>query len=273
MCAGAGLSDPADRMAGMSPDVLAGLDPEQRLVAEALGGPVVVHAGAGTGKTRAITHRIAYAVLTGRHSAGTGLAVTFTNRAAGEMRGRLAQLGVPMVTVRTFHAAALSQLRYFWPHTVGGPFPDLVASKAGLVGRACRELGIPSAKPLVRDLAAEIEWAGSSLVSAGDYARAIRGYEALLGRYPHDRHAALAALELGRLKRTRAGDPLGAAEALQQAAEDAELNDDALAQLVLSYDQAGDRARCLAAQQRYLTHHPNGVHAAEVRTRCRVGSR
>ncbi len=172
MCAGAGLSDPADRMAGMSPDVLAGLDPEQRLVAEALGGPVVVHAGAGTGKTRAITHRIAHAVLTGRHSAGTGLAVTFTNRAAGEMRGRLAQLGVPMVTVRTFHAAALSQLRYFWPHTVGGPFPDLVASKAGLVGRACRELGIPSAKPLVRDLAAEIEWAGSSLVSAGDYAQA-----------------------------------------------------------------------------------------------------
>ena len=174
MCAGAGLSDPADTMAGMSPDVLAGLDPEQRLVAEALGGPVVVHAGAGTGKTRAITHRIAHAVLTGRHSAGTGLAVTFTNRAAGEMRGRLAQLGVPMVTVRTFHAAALSQLRYFWPHTVGGPFPDLVASKAGLVGRACRELGIPSAKPLVRDLAAEIEWAGSSLVSAGDYARAAR---------------------------------------------------------------------------------------------------
>lgn len=108
---------------------------------------------------------------------------------------------------------------------------------------------------------------------AGDYARAIRGYEALLGRYPHDRHAALAALELGRLKRTRAGDPLGAAEALQQAAQDEELNDDALAQLVLSYDQAGDRTRCLAAQQRYFTHHPNGVHAAEVRTRCRVESR
>ena len=152
--------------------VLDGLDPEQRLVAEALTGPVVVLAGAGTGKTRAITHRIAHAVESGTHSASNGLAVTFTNRAAGEMRGRLAQLGVPSVAVRTFHAAALSQLRYFWPGAVGGPFPDLVASKAAMVGLACRELGIRSAKPLVRDLAAEIEWAGSSMVSAGEYPQA-----------------------------------------------------------------------------------------------------
>jgi DNA helicase-2/ATP-dependent DNA helicase PcrA len=154
----------------MPADVLDGLDPEQRLVAETLSGPVLVHAGAGTGKTRAITHRIAHAVLTGRHAANSGLAVTFTNRAAGEMRGRLAQLGVSQVAVRTFHAAALSQLRYFWPGAVGGPFPDLVASKAGMVGQACRELGLPSAKPVVRDLAAEIEWAGSTMISAGDYA-------------------------------------------------------------------------------------------------------
>jgi DNA helicase-2/ATP-dependent DNA helicase PcrA len=152
--------------------VLDGLDPEQRLVAEALSGPVVVHAGAGTGKTRAITHRIAHAVVSGRHSAGTGLAVTFTNRAAGEMRGRLAQLGVPAVAVRTFHAAALSQLRYFWPTVVGGPFPTMLSSKAGLVGQACRELGLPTGRTVARDLAAEIEWAGSTMVSAGDYAAA-----------------------------------------------------------------------------------------------------
>jgi DNA helicase-2/ATP-dependent DNA helicase PcrA len=156
----------------MSEPVLDDLDPEQRLVAEALSGPVVVHAGAGTGKTRAITHRIAHAVTSGRHSASTALAVTFTNRAAGEMRGRLAQLGVPSVAVRTFHAAALSQLRYFWPTVVGGPFPTLVSSKAGLVGQACRELGVASQRTVVRDLAAEIEWAGSTMLSAGDYAEA-----------------------------------------------------------------------------------------------------
>ena len=154
----------------MPAPVLDGLDPEQRLVAEALTGPVVVLAGAGTGKTRAITHRIAHAVQTGTHAAGNGLAVTFTNRAAGEMRQRLAGLGVQAVSVRTFHAAALSQLRYFWPTAVGGQFPDLVSSKAALVGQACREIGLPSSRPLVRDLAAEIEWAGSTMVSAGDYA-------------------------------------------------------------------------------------------------------
>ncbi len=164
----------------MPAHVLDGLDPEQRLVAEALTGPVVVLAGAGTGKTRAITHRIAHAVQTGTHAAGNGLAVTFTNRAAGEMRQRLAGLGVPSVAVRTFHAAALSQLRYFWPTAVGGQFPELVSSKVGLVGQACREIGLPSGRPLVRDLAAEIEWAGSTMVSAGDYATAA----AAAGRMP-----------------------------------------------------------------------------------------
>ena len=164
----------------MSATVLDGLDPEQRLVAEALTGPVVVLAGAGTGKTRAITHRIAHAVQTGTHAPGNGLAVTFTNRAAGEMRQRLAALGVPSVSVRTFHAAALSQLRYFWPTAVGGQFPELVSSKAAMVGQACRELGFPSGRPLVRDLAAEIEWAGSTMVSAGDYATAA----AAVGRLP-----------------------------------------------------------------------------------------
>ena len=177
---GSALSDPADTMRTMPAPVLDGLDPEQRLVAEALTGPVVVLAGAGTGKTRAITHRIAHAVQTGTHAAGNGLAVTFTNRAAGEMRQRLAELGVPSVSVRTFHAAALSQLRYFWPTAVGGQFPDLVSSKAALVGQACRELGLPSGRPLVRDLAAEIEWAGSTMVSAGDYATAA----AAAGRLP-----------------------------------------------------------------------------------------
>ena len=158
-------------MAVMPDAVLTDLDPEQRLVAEALSGPVMVLAGAGTGKTRAITHRIAHAVLTGRHKARTGMAVTFTNRAAGEMRHRLVGLGVPSVAVRTFHAAALSQLRHFWPQAVGGEFPELVASKTRLVDRACRELGVRAAGPTLRDLASEIEWAGSCLILPGDYPR------------------------------------------------------------------------------------------------------
>jgi DNA helicase II / ATP-dependent DNA helicase PcrA len=170
------MSVPAARMPvmpdpvldGLDP-VLDGLDPEQRLVAETLAGPVLVHAGAGSGKTRAITHRIAHAVRAGHHSANHGLAVTFTTRAAGEMRGRLAQLGASSVSVRTFHAAALSQLRYFWPSAVGGQFPELVATKAALVGRACHQLGINPSRPLMRDLASEIEWAGSTMCSPGDY--------------------------------------------------------------------------------------------------------
>src|SRR4029453_12206239 len=96
-------------------DLLAALDPEQREVAEALRGPVRVLAGAGTGKTRAITHRIAHGVATGVYAPTEVLAVTFTTRAAGEMRGRLRTLGAGGVQARTFHSAALRQLRYFWP--------------------------------------------------------------------------------------------------------------------------------------------------------------
>ena len=96
-------------------DLLDALDPEQRQVAEALRGPVRVLAGAGTGKTRAITHRIAYGVATGVYAPTEVLAVTFTTRAAGEMRARLRRLGAGGVQARTFHSAALRQLRYFWP--------------------------------------------------------------------------------------------------------------------------------------------------------------
>src|SRR5213083_1545737 len=99
-------------------DVLAALDPEQRDVATALRGPVCVLAGAGTGKTRAITHRIAYGVHAGLLPPAHVLAVTFTARAAGEMRGRLRELGVLGVQARTFHSAALRQLGYFWPRVV-----------------------------------------------------------------------------------------------------------------------------------------------------------
>jgi DNA helicase-2/ATP-dependent DNA helicase PcrA len=153
-----------------SDDLLDRLDPEQRDVATALRGPVCVVAGAGTGKTRAITHRIAYGVATGIYQPSEVLAVTFTTRAAGEMRNRLAQLGAPGVQSRTFHSAALRQARYFWPHVYGTEFPEIVQSKFGLVAEAVRRLGLRADTPLLRDLSAEIEWAKVSTIRPADYA-------------------------------------------------------------------------------------------------------
>jgi DNA helicase-2/ATP-dependent DNA helicase PcrA len=157
----------------MSPDdLLDALDPDQRDVARSLTGPVCVLAGAGTGKTRAITHRIAYGVRTGVYAPTSVLAVTFTARAAGEMRTRLRDLGVPGVQARTFHSAALRQLRYFWPRVVGGPVPTLLAQKAPVVADACHRLGLSVDRVAVRDLASEIEWAKVSRITADDYVRA-----------------------------------------------------------------------------------------------------
>ncbi len=141
-----------------SSDVLAGLDDEQRAVAEALRGPVMVLAGAGTGKTRAITHRIAHGVISGEHDPRSSLAVTFTARAAGEMRARLQVLGVEGVQVRTFHAAALRQLRYFWPRLAGGPFPQIMPSKARLITETLARAQAGTDKSLVRDVSSDIEW-------------------------------------------------------------------------------------------------------------------
>ncbi|ROO83134.1 Rep family ATP-dependent DNA helicase [Actinocorallia herbida] len=153
--------------------VLAGLDPEQRAVAEAVRGPVCVLAGAGTGKTRAITHRIAYAVVTGVVKPQNVLAVTFTTRAAGELRGRLRALGAPGVQARTFHAAAYKQLLYFWPRTVGGEPPRLIESKFPLLGdaaRACRLTALGRTE--LREIAGEIEWAKVTQTRPEDYAAA-----------------------------------------------------------------------------------------------------
>ncbi|WP_370250424.1 ATP-dependent DNA helicase UvrD2 [Nocardioides sp.] len=150
--------------------LLDALDPEQRLVAEALRGPVRVLAGAGTGKTRAITHRIAHGVQTGVYAPTEVLAVTFTTRAAGEMRQRLRQLGAPTVQARTFHSAALRQLRYFWPHVHGTELPVLMESKIPLVGRAASRLRLGTEQTTLRDLAAEIEWAKVSNVAPAQYA-------------------------------------------------------------------------------------------------------
>jgi DNA helicase-2/ATP-dependent DNA helicase PcrA len=149
---------------------LSGLDPEQRKAVTAPAGPVCILAGAGTGKTRAITHRIAYRTLIGEISPRHVLAVTFTTRAAAEMRARLTALGSAGVQARTFHAAALRQVRYFAPRLLEGrAMPELLESKGRLVALAAAHHGLRLDRAAARDIAGEIEWAKSSLVEPGEY--------------------------------------------------------------------------------------------------------
>lgn len=158
--------------------ILEALDDDQRAVALATRGPVCVIAGAGTGKTRAITHRIAYAAAIGTMDPQKILALTFTARAAGEMRARLRTLGVPTVAARTIHSAALKQLLFFWPTVFGGRTPDLITSKGSFISEAVRRAGLTSEiaihnRELMRDIATEIEWAKVSQVAPEDFVNEI----------------------------------------------------------------------------------------------------
>ncbi|MGC3993211.1 MAG: ATP-dependent DNA helicase UvrD2 [Propionicimonas sp.] len=175
--------------------LLSGLDPEQAQVATTFGAPVVVIAGAGTGKTRALTHRIAYGVATGAYTANAVLAVTFTTRAAGELRSRLRALGVPAVQARTFHSAALRQAQYFWPRAYGSHLPPVSDERLGMVADAARRLRLAPDASTLRDLLTEVSWAKVTNVSPADYAdlaepagREVSGLDAaqvgrVLGRY------------------------------------------------------------------------------------------
>ncbi len=154
--------------------ILQALDDDQRAVALATRGPVCVIAGAGTGKTRAITHRIAYAAAIGTMDPQKVLALTFTARAAGEMRARLRSLGVPTVAARTVHSAALKQLLFFWPTVFGGRVPDLITSKGSFITEAIRRAELTDSisthnRELMRDIATEIEWAKVSQVAPEDF--------------------------------------------------------------------------------------------------------
>jgi DNA helicase-2/ATP-dependent DNA helicase PcrA len=145
----------------ITPDaILDDLDPEQREAVLATSGPVVILAGAGSGKTRVVSRRTAYAIASGVVPADQALVVTFTDKAAGEMVQRLRTLGLPGVTARTFHAHALSQLRFFWPlRHDGQPLPDLLDSKAPIISRLARALPGHYRFTPTKDLADEIEWA------------------------------------------------------------------------------------------------------------------
>jgi DNA helicase-2/ATP-dependent DNA helicase PcrA len=165
-------------VAQLAETILAALDDEQRAVATAVRGPVCVIAGAGTGKTRAITHRLAYAVDIGVIEPQKVLALTFTARAAGEMRTRLRALGVPGISARTFHAAALRQLMYFWPEVLGGRFPQLLTTKTGFITEAINRAGVTAVKnnSILRDLAGEIEWSKVIGFAPDEYQRASDDY-------------------------------------------------------------------------------------------------
>ena len=153
--------------------MLAGLDPEQRAVATARPGPGGVLAGAGPGQTRAVSQRSADGVRAGILPPTSVLAVTFTNRAAGEMRGRLRDLGAGGVQARTFHSAALRQLRYFWPKAIGGELPRLVERKAALVHEAAARSKLRFERSELRDVTSEIEWAKVTQTVPEDYAAAM----------------------------------------------------------------------------------------------------
>ncbi|KDA06588.1 ATP-dependent DNA helicase [Microbacterium sp. CH12i] len=146
------------------------LDERQREAASVLRGPVAVLAGAGTGKTRVITHRIAHGVDTGAYSPGRVMAVTFTAKAAGELRGRLRALGVVGVAARTFHATALAQLNFFWPTLAGSPAPSIVDNKVRLLGQAAEQLRLRLDTPTLRDIASQIEWRKVSMLSIEQHA-------------------------------------------------------------------------------------------------------
>lgn len=170
------------------------LDERQRAAASVLRGPVVVLAGAGTGKTRVITHRIAHGVDTGAYSPSRVMAVTFTAKAAGELRGRLRALGVEGVAARTFHATALAQLNFFWPTLAGSPAPSIIDNKVRMLGQAADATRLRPSTATLRDIASEIEWRKVSMLSIDQYAalgrpisgvdagqliELMRGYEAL----------------------------------------------------------------------------------------------
>ncbi|MDR5710839.1 ATP-dependent DNA helicase UvrD2 [Nesterenkonia flava] len=188
-------------MSSSPEEILAGLDDEQREAASTLSGPLCILAGAGTGKTRAITHRIAYGVQSGVYDPHRLLAVTFTARAAAEMRSRLTSLGAPGVQARTFHAAALRQLQYFWPVAIGGTIPQILDHKVRILAEAAKRLRLSTDRASLRDAASQIEWSKvTNLTPEGyletpdkpeltdldhqSFARLYQAYEDL----KHDRH-------------------------------------------------------------------------------------
>lgn len=153
----------------MTDALLNGLNERQRLVATTFDAPVCVMAGAGTGKTRAITHRIGYGIQSGHYQPDQVLALTFTQKAAQEMAGRIRQLGVGAVQARTFHSAALRQLQHFWPRITDGLLPEIMTSKSGALSHVLEQLHIDVDQAVLRDIAGDIEWRKVKAFSVEEY--------------------------------------------------------------------------------------------------------
>ena len=172
--------------------VLAALDEEQREAAQAVSGPVCILAGAGTGKTRTITHRIAYGVHTGVYVPEQVLAVTFTARAAGSCAA-----GWPPSTWAGCRRAPSTPPRCAScgtsPRVLGGPMPSLVENKLRLVATAASRARLSTDRTSLRDLASEIEWAKTTLATPDDYAARAKA----AGREPPFEAAAVAAVYAG----------------------------------------------------------------------------
>ncbi|MDF2739483.1 MAG: UvrD/REP helicase, partial [Actinomycetia bacterium] len=156
------------------------LNPAQRDAVSTTVGPLCILAGAGTGKTRVISRRVAYAIATGAVHPGHVLVVTFTDKAANEMRERLAALGFPGVQAQTFHAAAFRQLRYFWGRLSDSRLPEVLDSKAPLLGPLQRSLPGGYKFTAVKDLADELEWAKARRLDPSTYQAAAEA----MGRTP-----------------------------------------------------------------------------------------
>lgn len=156
-------------MTSNAKEILDSLDEDQAAAASALRGPVCIVAGPGSGKTRTITHRIAYGVATGVFNPDLVLALTYTNRAASEIRARLRQLGTQNVAVRTFHSAALSQLQYFWPQLTGAAAPKLLTNKRSLVSEVANLLGLRPTDGQISEVVSEIEFLKYSLTDLSKY--------------------------------------------------------------------------------------------------------
>lgn len=161
--------------------ILEALDEKQKEAAQSLLGPTVILAGAGTGKTRTITHRIAYGIARGDFSENRVLALTYTNRAAGELRARLRGLGVPMANAKTFHSAALAQLEYFFRTLYGVDTPRVQESKSKNLALAAQTLKIKLDPNTLRELASEIEWRKYSMLSLEQYEKAMANRPSISG--------------------------------------------------------------------------------------------
>jgi len=156
------------------------LNPAQREAVETTVGPLCILAGAGSGKTRVISRRVAYAIATGAVHPSHVLVVTFTDKAANEMRERLAALGFPGVQAQTFHAAAFRQLRYFWSRLSDSRLPEVLDSKAPLLAPLQRSLPGGYKFTAVKDLADELEWAKARRLDPSSYQATVEA----MGRTP-----------------------------------------------------------------------------------------